>query len=78
MLYFFVLTPITSGFSRQIEVEADLFGLNAARQPDGFAEATLKLAEYRKMSPSRIEEISSSITERRSRIEMACASRPSR
>lgn len=33
-----------------------IFGLNAARQPDGFAETALKLAEYRKLSPGPIEE----------------------
>jgi STE24 endopeptidase len=33
-----------------------MFGLNAARQPDGFANASLKLGEYRKLSPGPIEE----------------------
>ena len=33
-----------------------MFGLNAARQPDGFANAALKLGEYRKMAPGPIEE----------------------
>ena len=54
--YLFVLTPITNTIVRMHEIEADMFGLNAARQPDGFAEAALKLAEYRKMEPGRIEE----------------------
>ena len=54
--YLFVLTPITNTFSRTQEMEADLFGLNAARQPDGFAEVALKLAEYRKMQPGPVEE----------------------
>jgi STE24 endopeptidase len=54
--YFFVLTPITNSFIRMQEMEADMFGLNAARQPDGFAEAALKLGEYRKMEPGPIEE----------------------
>jgi len=54
--YFFVLTPFLNSFTRMQEQEADMFGLNAARQPDGFAEAALKLGEYRKMEPGRIEE----------------------
>lgn len=54
--YLFVLTPFTNGFVRMQEAEADMFGLNAARQPDGMAEAALKLGEYRKMEPGPIEE----------------------
>lgn len=54
--YLFVLTPFTNSFIRMQEMEADRFGLNAARQPDGFAEAALKLAEYRKMEPGPVEE----------------------
>jgi STE24 endopeptidase len=54
--YTFVLTPFTNSFIRMQEQEADMFGLNAARQPDGFAEAALKLGEYRKMEPGPIEE----------------------
>ncbi|GAM97241.1 peptidase, M48 family [alpha proteobacterium U9-1i] len=38
------------------EVQADMFGLNAARGPDGFAEAAVLLSEYRKMEPSPLEE----------------------
>jgi STE24 endopeptidase len=38
------------------EYEADIFGLNAARQPDGFAESALLLGEYRKMEPGALEE----------------------
>jgi STE24 endopeptidase len=40
-----------------MEAEADAFGLNAARQPDGAAQAALHLAEYRKMQPGPIEEV---------------------
>jgi STE24 endopeptidase len=54
--YLFVLTPFLNSFTRMQEMEADMFGLNAARQPDGFAEAALKLGEYRKMEPGPIEE----------------------
>jgi STE24 endopeptidase len=55
--YFFVITPATNSIIRSNEYEADVFGLNAARQPEGFAEAALLLGEYRKMHPSRIEEV---------------------
>jgi STE24 endopeptidase len=52
----FVMTPVTNTFIRTQEIEADVFGLNAARQPDGFAETALKLSEYRKMEPTPFEE----------------------
>ncbi len=55
-IYFFLITPVTNTIIRSNEAEADLFGLNAARQPDGFAEAALLLGEYRKMSPGPVEE----------------------
>jgi len=55
-VYFLVLTPILNSYIRMQEAEADAFGLNAARQPDGFAEAALKLGEYRKMEPGPVEE----------------------
>jgi STE24 endopeptidase len=51
-----VATPITNTLVRTQEIEADIFGLNAAREPDGFAEAALQLSEYRKMAPGPIEE----------------------
>ena len=54
---FFVLTPVTNTETRRQEKEADIFGLNAARRPDGFAQAAIHLGEYRKMRPGPIEEI---------------------
>jgi Zn-dependent protease with chaperone function len=56
-IYFFVMTPIYNSIIRINEIEADIFGLNAARQPDANAEALLGLAEYRKMKPTYWEEI---------------------
>jgi STE24 endopeptidase len=53
----FVATPINNTFVRVQEKEADMFGLNAARLPDGFAQAAIHLGEYRKMRPSPIEEL---------------------
>jgi STE24 endopeptidase len=55
--YFLVLTPVANSVIRTAEYEADLFGLNAARQPDGFARTALKLSEYRKLEPGRLEEV---------------------
>jgi STE24 endopeptidase len=55
-VFFFVLTPVTNTMIRTQEVEADIFGLNAARQPDGEAEVALKLGEYRKLKPGPLEE----------------------
>jgi STE24 endopeptidase len=55
-VYGFVLTPVLNTFVRSQEYEADMYGLNAARQPDGFAQAAIHLGEYRKMHPSAIEE----------------------
>jgi STE24 endopeptidase len=55
-LYGFVLTPVQNSITRSMEMEADAFGLNAAREPDGFAQAALHLSEYRKMRPGPIEE----------------------
>jgi STE24 endopeptidase len=56
-LFLFIATPVTNTISRTLERQADIFGLNAARQPDGFAKAALKLAEYRKLDPGKWEEI---------------------
>jgi len=48
--------PMDRYLTRFNEVQADMFGLNAAREPDGFAEAAILLSEYRKMEPSLLEE----------------------
>jgi len=55
-IFFFVLTPVLNTYIRVQEYEADMYGLNASRQPDGFAQAAIHLGEYRKMSPGRLEE----------------------
>ncbi len=55
-IFFFVLTPIFNTYTRTQEYEADMYGLNASRQPDGFAQAAIHLGEYRKMSPEPVEE----------------------
>jgi len=55
-VYGFALTPVQNTFTRTLEAEADVFGLNAARQPDAFATVSLKLADYRKLAPGPVEE----------------------
>ena len=55
-IYFFALTPVLNTYIRVNEAEADIYGLNASAQPEGFAEVALKLGEYRKMDPGPIEE----------------------
>jgi STE24 endopeptidase len=41
---------------RYHESEADAFGLEAAREPDGFAMTAMQLSEYRKIEPGAWEE----------------------
>jgi STE24 endopeptidase len=55
--YLFLMSPVINSIIRSAEYEADIFGLNAAAQPDGFAQAALHLSEYRKMEPGPLEEI---------------------
>jgi STE24 endopeptidase len=55
-IYFFVTTPVGNTITRTMEFEADMYGLNAARQPDGEANVDLLLGEYRKMDPGPVEE----------------------
>ncbi len=54
--FLLVATPVFNTISRQQEVEADLFGLNTAREPYGFAMAAMRLSSYRKIHPGALEE----------------------
>jgi STE24 endopeptidase len=56
-VFMFLSTPVQNSITHSTEAEADIFGLNAARQPDGFATTALKLSEYRKLAPGKWEEI---------------------
>ena len=56
-LFFFLATPLTNTISRQAEAEADMFGLDAAREPYGFAMAAMRLSTYRKIHPGPLEEV---------------------
>jgi len=51
-----LLTPFTNSTVRTAEAEADAFGLNAAREPEGFAMAAMRLSTYRKLKPGPAEE----------------------
>lgn len=55
-----VLSPAAQIVLNQIirnqEAEADIFGLNAVREPDGFARVAMMLSQYRKIEPSPWEE----------------------
>ena len=55
-MFFLVATPVSNTITRTAEAQADIFGLNTARQPDGFAAAALQLSEYRKLDPTPWEE----------------------
>ncbi|MEJ1968494.1 MAG: M48 family metallopeptidase [Rhizomicrobium sp.] len=51
-----VFTPVNNTITRTLEIQADMFGINAARKPDAFATVVLKLSNYRKLDPSPLEE----------------------
>jgi STE24 endopeptidase len=56
LVAWFVLTPLVNTVVRTVEAEADAFGLNAAREPEGFAMASMRLSTYRKLKPGALEE----------------------
>jgi len=53
----YLLTPFTNSIVRTAESQADAFGLDAAREPHGFASVSMRLSTYRKLDPSPIEEV---------------------
>ena len=52
----FVGTPFVNTIVRVTEREADAFGINTSREPDGMAKVALKLGAYRKLDPTPLEE----------------------
>ena len=52
----FLATPVSNTTTRVTEAEADIFGLNTAREPDAAAKVALKLGTYRKLDPTPMEE----------------------
>ena len=52
----FVLTPAIKTATRIVEIQADAFALDKAREPDAAAAVALKLGAYRKLDPAPLEE----------------------
>src|SRR6266576_1833691 len=52
----FSATPVLNTIVRITEREADAFGINTSREPDGMAKVALKLGAYRKLDPTPLEE----------------------
>lgn len=55
-VFVLAMTPVFNTMIRSQESEADAFGLDAAREPDGFASIAMKLSQYRKIEPGPVEE----------------------
>jgi len=56
LTFAFLMTPVLNSITRVTEREADQFGINTSREPDGEAKVALKLGAYRKLDPSPLEE----------------------
>ncbi len=56
LTFAFLMTPVLKSIVRTTEREADQFGINTSREPDGEAKVALKLGAYRKLDPSSVEE----------------------
>ena len=56
-VFFLFATPLTNTLVRVDESQADAFGLDTAKEPDGFASVAMKLSEYRKIEPGALEEM---------------------
>lgn len=54
--YSLLTTPLVNTVERTIEADADGYGLELAREPDGMARALLASSDYRASSPSVVEE----------------------
>jgi len=68
----FLATPFLNTIVRVTEREADAFGINTSREPDGMARVALNLGAYRKLDPTPLEEfIFFDHPSRRARIRMA-------
>lgn len=53
----YLLTPATNTMVRTAEAQADAFGLDAAKEPNGFASVAMRLSAYRKLEPGSLEEV---------------------
>ncbi len=57
MLWGFISLPVSNTITREQEAEADLYGLNASREPLGLAEFMIRDADARPLDVSALEEI---------------------
>jgi STE24 endopeptidase len=53
----YLLTPVTNSMVRVAEHQADAYGLDAAKEPHGFASVAMRLSTYRKLEPGSLEEL---------------------
>ncbi len=53
----YLLTPATNTMVRMAEAQADAFGLDHAKEPNGFASVAMRLSAYRKLEPGSLEEV---------------------
>ena len=56
LTFAFLMTPVLNSIVRTAEREADQFGMNTSREPDGEAKIAVKLGAYRKLDPTPLEE----------------------
>lgn len=56
LLWGFISLPVGNSIVREQEAEADLYGLNASRQPFGLAEFMIRDADAERLDPPAIEE----------------------
>jgi STE24 endopeptidase len=56
IMFAFLMTPVLNSITRITEREADQFGINTSREPDGAAKVALRLGAYRKLDPTPLEE----------------------
>jgi STE24 endopeptidase len=52
----YLISPVTNTMVRTAEHQADAFGLDAAKEPHGFASVAMRLSSYRKLEPGALEE----------------------
>jgi STE24 endopeptidase len=57
LTFAFLMTPVLNSITRITEREADQFGINTSREPDGAAKVALRLGAYRKLDPTPFEEL---------------------
>ncbi len=53
----YLISPVTNTMIRTAEHQADAFGLEAAKEPHGFASVAMRLSTYRKLEPGALEEV---------------------